>query len=64
MLTDFGKYICLKDFLPLYLQEDFYHRSESATEEYRPIPECLGCGIVLSDFEQFDGPYWSMCWEG
>ena len=52
MLTDFGKYKYLKDFLPLYLQEDFYHRSESATEEYRPIPECLGCGIVLSDFEQ------------
>lgn len=52
MSTEYGKYKCLKDFLPLYIEEDFYHRSESATQEYQPIPECFDCGIVFSDFEQ------------
>ena len=46
------KYRYLSEFLPLYIEEDFYHKSESAIEEYQLIPECFRCGIVFSGFEQ------------
>lgn len=52
IITNYEKYSQLRDFLPLYIEEDFYHTSESATEQYQSIPECFLCGIVFSSFEQ------------
>ncbi|KAJ9610361.1 hypothetical protein H2200_005138 [Cladophialophora chaetospira] len=52
VMTDYPKYSRLRYSLPLYIEEDFYNRSQLATQEYRPIPECFGCGVVFSGFEQ------------
>lgn len=47
------KYSCLHEkYLPLYLEEDFYHGTPVDMDTYKPIPECSFCGMVFAGFAE------------